>query len=131
MPAVGIPGATHGLARFLGGVDVGNEHAVGAEVEGLLDAGAIVVSADAHHRLGSAVGDAAEHGRQLLVVHGAVLGIDQQPIVAAVGQLFGDGGAVRVEEQAHLGRAIAQLLLEVSATEGGFGHRKFLRMKVS
>ena len=42
----GILGATDGLAGFVGGIDVGNEDAVGAHVEGLLDAGAVGVSAD-------------------------------------------------------------------------------------
>ncbi len=51
----GILGAAHRLARFFRGIDVGNENAVGAHVEGLLDAGAIVVSADADHGLGAAV----------------------------------------------------------------------------
>ena len=41
----GILRAAHGLARFLGGIDVGHEHAVGAHVERLLDAGAVVVPA--------------------------------------------------------------------------------------
>ena len=39
------------------------------------------------------------------MVHRAVLRIHQQPVVAAVRQLLGYGGAVGVEEQPHLGRA--------------------------
>ena len=64
--------------------------------------GRSLIAADPHQRLGAAVGDAGEHGGKLLVAHGAVLGVDQQPVVAAVGQLLGHGGAVRVQEQAHL-----------------------------
>ena len=123
----GILGATDGLAGFFGGVDVGDEDAVGAEIESLLDAGTVVVSADADDRLGAAAGDAAEHGRKFFVVHGAVLGIDEQPVVAAVRDLFGDGGAMRVEEQADLGRALMQLLFEFGTAQRGFGHAKFLR----
>ncbi len=48
-----------GNPRLFGGVDVGDENAVGAHVERLLDAGAVVVSADADERFRSAVGDAA------------------------------------------------------------------------
>ena len=48
--------------------------------------------------------DGGEHGGEPLVIHGAVLGIDQQPVVAAVGELLGDGGTVGIQEQAELGR---------------------------
>src|SRR5579863_4644255 len=51
-----------------------------------------------------------------------MLGVDQQPIVSAVGQLFGDGGAVRVEEQAHLGLSGAQLFFEFRSAECGIRH---------
>src|ERR1035438_8760615 len=44
----GVLGATDGLARLFGGVDVGDEDAVGAEIEGLLDAGAVVISSHAN-----------------------------------------------------------------------------------
>ena len=98
----GILRATDGFAGFFGSIDVGDEDAVGSHVESLLDAGAVVVSADADQRLGAAVGDAAEHGGELFIAHGAMLGVDQQPVVSAVRELFGDGGAVGVEEQAHL-----------------------------
>ena len=60
-----ILGATDGLASFFSGVDVGNEDAVGAEIESLLDAGAIVVSADADDRLRAAIGDAASAWRKV------------------------------------------------------------------
>ena len=102
----GISGAAYGLAGFFGGVDVRDENAVGAEVESLLDARAVVVAADAHHGFGAAAGDAAEHGGKFLVAHGAVLGVDEQPVVAAMGKLFGYGGAVGVDKQAHLGRPV-------------------------
>ncbi len=118
----GIFRATDGLARFFGGVDVGDEDAVGAHVERLLDAGAVVVSADADERFGAAVGDAAEHGGKFFVAHGAVLGVDQQPVVSAVRELLGDGGAVGVEEQAHLGLSGAELLFEFGSAECGVGH---------
>jgi hypothetical protein len=61
------------------------------------------------------------------VVHGTVLGIDQQPVIAAVRKLFGDCGTVGVEEQAYLWRALMQLLLEFGTAQCGFGHAKFLR----
>src|SRR5207302_4071213 len=41
----GILHATHGLTRFVGSVDVGDEDTVGAHVERLLNAGAVVISA--------------------------------------------------------------------------------------
>ena len=120
----GILGATDGLAGFGGGVDIGNEDAVRAHVEGLLDAGAVGVSADPDKRLGAAVHDAAEHGRKFFVAHGAVLGVDQKPVVSAVRELLGNGRAVSVEEQAHLGAAGAELLLEFRSAEGGVGHEE-------
>ena len=123
MPTVGYFVQLTACASFFGGVDVGDEDAVGAHVEGLLDAGAVVVSADADHRLRAAVRDAAEHGGELFVAHGAVLGIDEQPVVSAVRELLGDGGAVGVEEQAHLGLSGAQLLFELGSAECGVGHR--------
>ena len=120
----GILGATDGLASFVGGVDVGDEDAVGAHVERLLDAGAVGVSADADQRLRAAVGDAAEHRGKFFVAHGAVLGVDQQPVVSAVRELLGDRRAVGVEEQAHLGLSGAELLLEFGSAECGVGHEK-------
>ena len=99
-----ISRAAHRLPGFFRGVDVRDQDAVGAEVERLLDAGAIVVAGYANHRFRAAVARSRKHRGELLVVHGAVLGIDQQPVVAAVRELFGDGGTVGVEEQAHLGR---------------------------
>ena len=56
----GILGATDGLASFFGGVDVRDENAIGAEVESLLDAGTVVVSANADDGFCAAAGDAAE-----------------------------------------------------------------------
>jgi hypothetical protein len=41
-------------------------------------------------------------------------------------QLFGDGGAVRVEKQSHLGLALSHLFLELCATQRGFRHDKIL-----
>ena len=46
----GIFRATYGLARFVRCVDVGDEHSVGTHVESLLDAGAVIVSADCDNR---------------------------------------------------------------------------------
>ena len=77
-------------------------------------------------RFGAAIRDAGKHGGKFFVAHGAVLGVDQQPVITAVGELFGDGRAVRVQEQTHLGQTFAQLFLEICATEGGFGHSGFL-----
>src|SRR5258708_7833266 len=81
-----------------------------------------MVSADAHQRFGAAVRDAAKHRRKFLITHRPMLGIDQQPVVTAVRKLFGDSGAVSVEEQAHLGRSSTQLLLEFETVESGVGH---------
>ena len=61
----GIAAATHRLASLLGGVDVGHQHAIGAHVERLLDAAAVVIAGDAHHRLRAAVGNARQHRRQV------------------------------------------------------------------
>ena len=113
----------HGLASLGGGIDVGDEDAVGAHVEGLLDAGTVSVSADTDHRLCAAIRDATQHGGKFFVAHGAVLGIDEEPIVSAMRELLGDGGAVGVEEQAHLGLAGAQLLFELGSARCGVGHR--------
>ena len=126
----GILGATDGFAGFIGGVDVGDEDAVGAHVEGLLDAGAVGVSADADQRLRAAVGDAAQHGGKFFVAHGAMLGVDEQPVVSAVRELFGDGGAVSVEEQAHLGLSGAELLFEFGSAECGVGHGVLLEVEL-
>ena len=115
------------IAGFFGGVDVGDEDAVGAHVERLLDAGAVVVSADADEGFCAAVGDAAEHGGKFFVAHGAVLAVDQEPVVAAVGELLGDRGAVGVEEQAHLGLSGAELLFEFGSGECGVGHCDLLK----
>jgi hypothetical protein len=41
-----------------------------------------------------------------------------------MGQLFGDSGAVCIQEQTQLRRAFAQLLFKFGATQGGFGHMK-------
>src|SRR4029077_1622528 len=122
----GILRATHGFAGFGGGVDVGNKDTVGAHVEGLLDAGAVGVSADADHRLCAAVRDAAQHGGKFFISHGAVLGVDEEPVVSAVRELLGDRRTVRVEEQAHLGLAGAQLLFELGSAQCGVGHMKIL-----
>ena len=117
VPAVGIAAAADRGPRFLGGVDVGHEDAVGAHVQRLLDAGAVAVAADAHHRCRAAVGDAGQHAREAFVAHRPVLRVDQQPVVAAVRQLFGNGRTVRVQEQAQFRRAAAQLLLEFRSAD--------------
>src|SRR5581483_9009480 len=90
----GIFRTTYSLVRFFGGIDVRNENAVGAEIEGLLDARTVVVSANTDQRFGSATSDTGQHSRKFFVAHGAVLGIDQQPVVSTVGQLLGHGRAV-------------------------------------
>ena len=51
-----------------------------------------------------------------------MLGVDQQPVVTGVGELLGHGGAVGVQEKAHLGLAVAQLLLELGAGYGDVRH---------
>ena len=60
------------------------------EVQRLLDTRAIVVARYPDHGLGSAAGDSAKHGRQLFIAHGPVLGVHQQPVIAAVRELFGN-----------------------------------------
>ena len=109
--------ARHGLPELGGGVDVRDQDAVGAEVEGLLDAGAVVVSRDADHRLGAAVGDRPEHARESDRLHRAVLGVDEQPVIAGAGELLGNGGADGVDEDAKLGVAGLELRLRASASE--------------
>ena len=76
-----------------------------------------MVSGHAHQRFRAAAGDARQHRGKCLESHGAVLGIHQQPVVAAVRQLLGNGGAVRIHEQAELGPALAQLLLKLGSAE--------------
>src|SRR5258707_13552963 len=55
-----------------------------------------------------------------------MLGVDQQPVVAAVRQLLGNRWAVRVQEQAHFWLALSQLFLEFGDPERGFGHSRIL-----
>src|ERR1700746_123772 len=57
-----VLGATDGLACLFDGVDIGNEDAIGAEIESLLDAGAVVVSSNSDQRFCAAVCDATQHG---------------------------------------------------------------------
>ena len=80
--------------RLVGGVDVGDEHAVGAHVQRLLDAGTIRVAADADDRCRTAIGDAGQHSGKALVPHRPVLRVHEQPVVSAVRELFGDGRTV-------------------------------------
>lgn len=119
----GVAGAGNGLASFLGGVDVGDEDTVGAEVERLLDAGAIIVAADADHGEGSAGGDGAKHGGEVLMIHGSMLGVDEEPVVAGVRELFGDGGGMGVKEEAEFRRAGAELRLEFGTGKCVVRHR--------
>ncbi len=114
--------ATDRLSRFFSGIDVGDQYSVSAEIESLLNARPVVISAHPHHRLGTAARDAAQHGGKFFVIHGTMLGIDEQPVIAAMGKLFCHGRAVRVQKQAHLGLAFAQLFLELSASQR-FRHR--------
>src|SRR6266446_2429759 len=123
--------ATHRLPRFLGRIDVGNQNAVRSQVERLLDAGAIAVPADANHRFCAAVCNPRKHRGKFFVAHRPMLRVHQQPVVAAVSELLGDGGAVRVEEQAELGLARSKLLLEINTTQGGIGHESLLRKMAS
>ena len=46
-----------------------------------------------------------------------MLCVDQQPVVAAVGHLFGNRWTVRVQKYAQLGATFAQLLLKLCSTE--------------
>jgi len=90
----GVFCAAYRLARFCRRVDVRNEHAVGAHVQRLLNAAAIVKTLDAHERFCTAVSDSGKHGGKALVAHWAVLGVHKKPVVAAVGELFRDGGTM-------------------------------------
>src|SRR6202030_316581 len=107
---------------FFGVIDVGNEDAIRSQIERLLNAGTVVVSPHSDQRLGSAVGDATEHGGKFFVSHGAVLRVDQKPVVAAVRELFRESWAVGVEEQSHLRISCAQLFFKIGSAQGGFGH---------
>jgi hypothetical protein len=49
-----------------------------------------------------------------------VLRVEEQPIVTAMSELLGDGGAVRIEEKAELGLARSELFLEFIAIAGCF-----------
>ena len=53
-----------------------------------------------------------------------MLNIHQKPIVAAMGQLLGHGGAMRVQEEPHLGLPFPHLLLELRSGYG-IGHVTF------
>ena len=92
-PGPGAGGdAGHAARRgvVVGLVEVGDEDAVGAKIECLLYAGSIVVASHAYHRLRTTILDGAQHLGQFLVAHWSVLGVDQQPIVAAMRELFSD-----------------------------------------
>eukprot|EP01043_Picozoa_sp_COSAG02_P043771 COSAG02_NODE_3844_length_6158_cov_3.953458_4_plen_162_part_00 len=69
--------ARHGRLELRSGVDVRNQDTVCAQVEGLLDAGTVVVPRDADHRLGAAVGDRAEHAGERDRLHRAMLSVDK------------------------------------------------------
>ena len=56
-----------------------------------------------------------------------MLRVHEQPVIAAVSELFGYGRAVRVEEKAKLGLAGTELLLEINTTQGGLGYESLLR----
>jgi hypothetical protein len=60
----GIARAAHRLAGLFGGINVGNQNAVGAHVERLLDAAAIMIASHAHQRFRAAAGDPGQHARQ-------------------------------------------------------------------
>src|SRR3984893_7041524 len=85
-------------------VDVGNENAIRAQVKSLLNSRAIVVSAHADHGFGSAAGNCGQQGGKFLVAR-TMLCVHRQPVVAAVDQLLGDGRAMRIQVETHLGRA--------------------------
>ena len=110
------------MTGFAGGIDVRDEYTIGAKIEGLLDARAVVVSANADQRFCAATGNAAEHGGKLFVIHAAVLSVNEQSVVAAVCELFGDRRAVRIEEQSHFRVSRAQLLFKLGTGESGFCH---------
>ncbi len=80
----GISCAAHRLLRFGSGVDVGNEHAVGAEVEGLLNAAAIVIALYANQGFRTTACDSAQHRGEFFKTHWAMLRVHQQPVVTAV-----------------------------------------------
>ena len=124
-----ITRAAHRLARLLRRVDVRHQHAIGTQVERLLNSGPVAVAGHAHHALGSAHRNRAKHGRQLLVAHRAMLHIHQKPIVATMGQLLGDGGAMGVQEQPHLGLPFPHLLLELRSRYG-IGHMTWSPQKI-
>ena len=113
-----VAAARDALRHVVRRVDVRDQDAVGAEVERLLDAGAVFVARDADHGLGAAGGDRAEHGRQRDRLHRAVLGVDKQPVVAGAGELLRDGRADAVDEDAKLGLAGLQFGLELRARLG-------------
>ena len=68
----GILGARDGVLDVLGGVRAGDEDAVGAEVEGLLNANAVVRAADADDCLRAARVRRRDDMAQLLGVDGRV-----------------------------------------------------------
>src|SRR5947207_3241647 len=84
--------------------------AVSAHVERLLNTAAVVSASHADQALDAAVRDPGEHRRQALEAHRTMLRVHQQPVVAAVRELFGDRRAMRIQEQSQLGRPGTQLL---------------------
>src|SRR5581483_6596710 len=117
-----ILNATDGLARFFGGIDIRHEDAIGAEIERLLDSGAVIVSAHTYQGFCAAIGYTGQHSRKLFVAHGTMLRVDQQPVITAVGELLGHSRAVCVQEKPHFGFTLAQLFFELGATQSGFRH---------
>src|SRR5579871_1292404 len=109
--------AAHGLPRFRRCVDVGDEHAVCAHVQRLLNAAAIVIALYAHQRLCAAICNSREHCGKAFVAHRAVLRVYKQPVVAAVRELLSNGGAVRVEKKAEFRCPGAKFFLEVGSSQ--------------
>ena len=48
-----------------------------------------------------------------------MLRVHEQPVVAAVSELLGNGRAVRVEKETELRLARSKLLFEINTTQGG------------
>ena len=71
--------------------------------------------------------NAGEHAGETLVAHRPVLRVHQQPVVAAVRELLGDGWTVRVQKQSQFRSTRTQLLLEFGAGQRCI-HRQILLM---
>ena len=84
--------------NFGSSIDVRNQDAVGSGVQGLLDAVSVIVSSDSDETLSLTLVDGRDLVGQTLVVERSMLGVNQEPVISGLTELFSNDGAVRIQE---------------------------------